>query len=35
MAQDKKAEEREYLNYFLASDVGKKWYKENKVTHRD
>lgn len=31
MTQDKKAEEREYLNYFLASDVGKKWYKENKI----
>ncbi len=31
MAQDKKAEEKEYLNYFLASDVGQKWYKKNKI----
>ena len=27
--ENKKAEEWEYLNYFLASDEGKKWYKEN------
>lgn len=31
MAQDKKTEEKEYLNYFLASDEGKNWYKENKI----
>ena len=31
MAQDKKAEELEYLNYFLASDEGKNWHKENKI----
>ncbi|MBQ9270767.1 MAG: hypothetical protein IJ218_00675 [Alphaproteobacteria bacterium] len=31
MAQDKKTEEREYLEYFLASDEGKKWYEKNKI----
>lgn len=31
MAQDKKSEEREYLEYFLASDEGKKWYEKNKI----
>lgn len=31
MAQDKKAEEKEYLDYFLASEIGKKWYKKNKI----
>lgn len=31
MAQDKKTEEREYLNYFLASDEGKEWYRKNGI----
>ena len=31
MAQDKKSEEREYLEYFLASDEGKEWYEKNKI----
>lgn len=31
MAQDKKSEERKYLEYFLASDEGKKWYEKNKI----
>lgn len=31
MAQDKKSEEREYLECFLASDEGKKWYEKNKI----
>ena len=31
MAQDKKTEEREYLNYFLASDEGRKWCRENGI----
>lgn len=36
MSQDKKAEEREYLQYFLSSDEGKKWYQQNKiVSYRD
>ena len=36
MTQDKKTEEREYLQYFLSSDEGKKWYQQNKiVSYRD
>ena len=36
MMQDKKPEEREYLQYFLSSDEGKKWYLQNKiVSYRD
>ena len=36
MTQDKKSEEREYLQYFLSSDEGKKWYQQNKiVSYRD
>lgn len=36
MTQDKKPEEREYLQYFLSSDEGKKWYQQNKiVSYRD
>lgn len=31
MAQDKKTEEREYLQYFLSSDEGKKWYQQNRI----
>lgn len=31
MAQDKKAEEQEYLQCFLSSDEGKKWYQQNKI----
>ncbi len=31
MTQDKKSEERKYLEYFLASDEGKKWYEKNKI----
>ena len=31
MTQDKKTEEREYLQYFLSSDEGKKWYLQNKI----
>lgn len=31
MAQDKKTEEREYLEYFLASKEGKNWYEKNKI----
>lgn len=34
MAQDKKTEEKEYLDYFLASNVGENWYKENKIKSR-
>ena len=32
--ENKKAEEWEYLDYFLASNVGKNWYKENKIKSR-
>lgn len=31
MSQDKKIEEREYLQYFLSSDEGQKWYQQNKI----
>ena len=31
MAQDKKTEEREYLQYFLSSDEGKKWHQQNRI----
>ena len=31
MAQDKKTEELEYLQYFLSSDEGKKWRQQNKI----
>lgn len=31
MAQDKKTEECEYLQYFLSSDEGKKWHQQNRL----